>query len=173
MPFNTLILLLYLTLIHYNFRLLIVLHISIVDFTFENMKNQVFEIHVITWMFFFIIFICVDASRSFGHSPLEIFNASPYPISLECAEKKYMYGVLRLEYSFSENLSPNTGALLGSPLRQSMNMEMFKNNLFCEFSYNTRNWNCVESFIVEPLCIYENPRAQCKRNKLAGHSEDC
>lgn len=79
-----------------------------------------------------------------------------------------------MEYSFSENLSPNSVALLGSPLRQRMNLEMFTNNLFCKFLYKIKSWNCVESYILQLVCIYENPKVMSKQNKLAGYSDnDC
>ena len=50
---------------------------------------------------------------------------------------------------------------------------MFRNNLLCKLLYETRNcWNCQESYIVEPVCIYENLKVLSKRNKLAGYSDD-
>ena len=137
------------------------------------MQNKVFKSHLYSMiLLIFINFYCIHAQQSDTHSPPEIHNASPYPVTVSCREKKAVNRLVKLEYSFSENLSLNSGALLGSPHQQSMNLEVFKNNLFCEFSYETQSWNCMESYIVEPLCLYKNPKVLSKRNKLAGYLDN-
>lgn len=143
-----------------------------------NLVGGITQYHV-RWMelFALMISLILHSANSLSknkdpYSPLEIQNDSPYPISIACAEKKAVDGHIRMQFILSEFLTPNSGAQLGSPYLKSMHLELFENNLFCEFSFRSRSWNCVESYIVQPLCVYENPEVLSTRNKEGGYSDD-
>ena len=135
------------------------------------------EVHKLKGLFFWlysIILITYQQVHSFDDepphnvlSPIEITNNIYRKVWLQCFEKVYDYKNVPKERSvLFDQIKPHTSVVVGRGLVD------FEDNLFCDFEYEIREWNCAQQYEIRFMCIWEHPEARLLRHRDANFNDD-
>ena len=99
-------------------------------------------------------------------SPVEITNNMHKTVWLDCFEKQYDRGVPIKQNVVFDQIKAHASIEVGRGLLD------FEDNLFCDFEYEIREWNCAIKYVINYMCIWEHPHARLMRHEDANFNDD-